>query len=107
MEITELLRQVQTGGSEAYDALMPIVYDELKRLAISHVRRESDKSPIEATSLVHEAYLRLVSGKQPDYQNRVHFFAIASRVMRQILVDAARARMAQKRGSDKLINLAE
>jgi len=91
MDITLLLRRVHSGDSEAFNAVVPLVYGELKKLAASHSRR--DGGSVEATTLVHEAYLPAAGGKHPDYQNRAHFYSIASRVMRQILVDAARSRM--------------
>jgi len=86
---------------------MPLIYRELKKLAASHVRREGKQSPMAATTLVHEAYLRLVRANHPEYRNRTHFFAIASRVMRQVLVDAARARMTSKRGGEAPMQLLE
>ena len=86
---------------------MPLIYRELKKLAASHLRREGKQSPMAATTLVHEAYLRLVRFEHPNYQNRAHFFALASRVMRQVLVDAARARMASKRGGEPPMQLLE
>lgn len=107
MEITDLLRRVHDGDRAAFNDVMPFVYDELKRLAVSHVRRESDESTVEATTLLHEAYIRLLHGNHPDYASRTQFYYIASRVMRQILVDAARARMAHKRGPGLELRLAD
>src|SRR6185369_13229400 len=98
MDITGLLQQAQNGDRRGLDAAMPLVYRELKKLAAGHVNREGRRSPMAATTLVHEAYLRLVHANHPAYQNRAHFYSIASRVMRQILVDAARVRMTSKRG---------
>jgi RNA polymerase sigma factor (TIGR02999 family) len=98
MQITELLQRVHEGDSEALCAVIPLVYDELKKLASSHVRRES-RERIETTALVHEAFLRLAGGQHPPYENRAHFFGIASRLMRQILVDMARARATEKRNT--------
>jgi len=89
------------------DAVIPLVYDELKKLARSHLRRERESVPLQATALVHEAFLKLSNSRHPVYENRAHFFGIASRLMRQILVDAARARSAEKRGADREIALAE
>jgi RNA polymerase sigma factor (TIGR02999 family) len=77
-----------------------MVYAELKRLARRHMCRESDDHLMQTTALVHEAYLRMVTGKPVKWQNRVHFFAVSSLQMRRILVDAARARLRQKRGGD-------
>jgi RNA polymerase sigma factor (TIGR02999 family) len=107
MDITGLLRRIHEGDDAAFHEVMPYVYDELRRLAASHVRRQGPGSSIEATTLVHEAYLRLVQSKQPEYGSRAHFFAIASRVMRQVLVDAARARLALKRGGEPPLHLGD
>ena len=96
MEITELLKRVHEGDSEALHAVIPLVYDELKKLASSHLRRER-RGPIQTTALVHEAFLRLAGGQHPSYENRSHFFGIASRLMRHILVDMARASATEKR----------
>jgi RNA polymerase sigma factor (TIGR02999 family) len=106
MDITKLLRRIHGGDESAFDEVVPYVYDELKRIAASHVRRQGRLS-LEATTLVHEAYLRLVHSKHPEYGSRAHFFAIASRVMRQVLVDAARARFALKRGGEPSLHLAD
>jgi RNA polymerase sigma-70 factor (ECF subfamily) len=98
MEITELLQRVHAGEPEALNALMPLVYSELKKLASAHLRREGGPKPLETTALVHEAFLRLAGARHPLYENGSHFYGIASRLMRQILVDSARARAAEKRG---------
>ncbi|MBI4902223.1 MAG: RNA polymerase subunit sigma-70 [Acidobacteria bacterium] len=107
MDITALLRRIHAGDHDALNAAVPFVYDELKRLASSHVRRLGKDVPMQATTLVHEAYLRMVHSKHPDYGSRVHFYCIASRVMRQVLVDAARAQLAQKRGGEAAIPLGD
>lgn len=107
MEITQLLHRMETGDREVMNAVIPLVYDELKKLARSHLRREGGPVTLETTALVHEAFLKLSAGKHPTYENRSHFFGIASRLMRQILVDSARARTAEKRGATKEIALAE
>src|SRR5689334_12289215 len=86
---------------------MPLIYRELKKLAASHINRVVRQSPMAATTLVHEAYLRLVNANLPAYQNRAHFYSIASRVMRQVLVDAARSRMSSKRGGAPPMQLNE
>jgi RNA polymerase sigma factor (TIGR02999 family) len=99
MQITELLQRVHSGDRDALHALIPMVYGELKKLAAGHLKRESDPRPLETTALVHEAFLRLAKGQHPSYENRSHFYGIASRLMRQVLVDLARARAAQKRGA--------
>ena len=96
--MTELLRRLQAGDRNALDTIIPLVYGELKKLARSHLRRESNALPLETTALVHEAYLKLAVSKHPAYENRAHFYGITSRLMRQVLVDAARARRAEKRG---------
>ena len=80
---------------------MPVVYDELRRIAGSYMRRERPGQTIQPTALVHEAYLRLLKGKQPDWQGRTHFLAIAATSMRQILIERARARRTEKRGGER------
>ena len=99
MEITRLLRRVHEGDAEALNAVVPMVYGELKRLAASQLRRESGPVTIQTTVLVHEAFLRLAGSGLQECENRSHFYGIAARVMRQVLVDMARARRAAKRGS--------
>jgi RNA polymerase sigma factor (TIGR02999 family) len=93
-----LLLAWNRGEDAALDALLPLVYDELRRLASHYMRRERDDHTLQATALVNEAYLRLIEVRKVQWQNRAHFFAMAARVMRRILVDAARARGYQKRG---------
>jgi RNA polymerase sigma-70 factor, ECF subfamily len=97
MQITELLQRVHAGDQDAMHSLIPQVYGELKKLAAGHLKREGDPQPLETTALVHEAFLRLAQGQHPSYESRSHFYGIASRLMRQVLVDLARARAAQKR----------
>src|SRR5579872_321132 len=94
--ITALLSRLNLGDREAFEDLVPLVYHELRRIAQAYLRRESRNHTLQPTALIHEAYLRLAQSKT-DYENRKHFFAIAARVMRQILVDHARARSAAKR----------
>jgi RNA polymerase sigma factor (TIGR02999 family) len=96
MQITEFLQRLDSD-KQALNAVIPLVYDELKKLARSHLRRELQAGPLQTTALVHEAYLRLAGGRHPAYKSRGHFFGIASRLMRQVLVDTARARTAEKR----------
>ena len=96
-EVTQLLQQWTGGNPKALDALMPLVYKELRRLAHYQLQSERPDHSLQSTALVHEAYLRLVGGQQVEMQNRAHFIAIASRAMRQILVDYARSRKADKR----------
>ena len=107
MDITELLHRVQTGDREALDAVIPLVYTELKKLAAGHLRREGRAAPIETTALVHEAFLRLAGSRQAAFENRVHFYGIASRLMRQVLVDMARARSTEKRSGAREVHLTE
>ena len=107
MEITKLLQRIQAGEPEALNEVIPLVYNELKKLASSHLRRAGDGEPMETTALVHEAFLRLAGSQQPSYANRSHFFGIASRLMRQVLVDAARARSADKRSGGIEVTLAD
>ena len=96
--ITRLLHDWSSGDEEALNVLMPLVHRELRLLARQHVRRERHQNTLQATALVSEAYLRLLELKQIQWEDREHFFAVAARLMRRILVDAARARNAQKRG---------
>ena len=97
--MTTQLKRLQTGDSNVMNDVVPMVYDELKKLARAHLRREAQPGALETIGLVHEAFLKLTGIKHPDYENRAHFFGIASRLMRQILVDYARARHAKKRGA--------
>jgi RNA polymerase sigma factor (TIGR02999 family) len=99
VQITDLLQRVHAGDQQALDAIIPLVYEELKKLAAGHLRREGKARSLETTALVHEAFLRLARGRHPSYENRSHFFGIASRLMRQVLVDLARARTADKRSA--------
>jgi RNA polymerase sigma factor (TIGR02999 family) len=95
-QVTELLRSWREGDEKALDALVPLLYQELRRLAHYYLRSERPDHTLQSTALVHEAYLRLV-GSGPVPENRTHFIAVASRLMRQILVDYARQRRASKR----------
>jgi RNA polymerase sigma factor (TIGR02999 family) len=106
MQITKLLRQIEGGERGAFDSVIPLVYDELRKLARSHLRRELRAVPLQTTGLVHEVFLKMVDGRHPSYENRAHFYGIASRVMRQVLVDAARAGAAEKRGAAREIAVA-
>ena len=107
MQITQLLQRLQAGDRDALHAVMRMVYDELKRLARSHLRREMKGVSLDTTALVHEAYLKLAGGRHPSYQNRAHFYGVVSRLMRHVLVDAARARAAQKRSYGREVALDE
>ncbi len=97
-QVTSLLLRWRAGDKAALDALMPLVYGELRRLAHLYLQRERPGHTLQSTALVHEAYARLVDQNVPDWQNRAHFFAVAAHLMREILVDYARARRAAKRG---------
>ncbi len=96
-EVTLLLHAWQQGDRAAFDRLVPLVYDELRSLARAQLRRDAGQWTLQATALVHEAYFRLAGADVP-WEGRGHFFAIAARVMRQVLVDEARRRQAEKRG---------
>lgn len=101
-EVTKLLLAWSAGDRTALDRLAPLVYDELRRLARGYMRRERDGHTLQTTGLINEAYLRLVDAGQVRLENRTHFFAVAARLMRQILVDFARSRGYQKRGGGAL-----
>ena len=103
-EVTQLLREIGRDGKnsrEALDALLPIVYDELHRLAASFLNRERAAS-IQTTELVHEAYFKLTDQRSVDWENRGQFFAIAAQAMRRLLIDAARQRKSVKHGAEKV-----
>jgi len=100
--ITELLSRVRTGDRAALDQLTPLVYDQLRRIAQGCIRGENPGLTLQATSLVHEAWMRLAGNSHPDYKDRAHFFGVAARLMRQILVDHARSVTAAKRGGGKI-----
>lgn len=99
-QITHLLRQASSGGREAFDRLFPLVYDELRELARAKLRLERDGHTLNATGLVHEAYLKLVDQERVEWRSRAHFFAVAALAMRRILVNHAKARKRAKRGGD-------
>jgi RNA polymerase sigma factor (TIGR02999 family) len=96
--ITTLLRDFAAGNKGALDRLMPLLYPELQRLARGYMRNERTGHTLQPTALVHEAYVRLVKENQPDYTSRAHFMGVAAHIMRQILIDHARSRNAEKRG---------
>lgn len=97
-KITQLLHDARDGSKTALDELLPLVYDELKRIASKQLSSERSNHTLQATALVNEAYLLLVNQHSVDWQNRLHFFSIASEAMRRILVNYAIAKKAQKRG---------
>jgi RNA polymerase sigma factor (TIGR02999 family) len=100
--ITRLLAEVQRGDATANAELAELVYDELRRIARRHLRRERPNHTLQPTALVHEAYLLLVGQHGRDWQNRSHFFAVAAQIMRRVLVDYARASKAMKRGGGQI-----
>lgn len=100
--VSELLVRWRRGDQEALQALVPLVYDEVRRLAHHHLQAERPGHTLQSTALVHEAYLRLVGQEPLRLDNRAHFFAVASHLMRQILVDYARKHRAAKRGANNL-----
>ena len=100
--VTELLLKWGSGDKGALDELIPLVYDELRKLAASYLRRKPGPHTIQATALVHEAYVRLADQSSISMENRAQFFGLAAKVMRDILVDHARKRLAAKRGGDQL-----
>lgn len=96
--VTQLLREWNSGSNEALDQLLPIIYEELRVRAARNLRRERPGHTLQTTALVHEAYLRLAGAQDLPWQNRTHFFAIAATLMRRILVEHARKKSASKRG---------
>ena len=100
--VTQLLVQWSKGDREALEALVPLVYEELRRVARYYLRQEKQNHTLSSTALVHEAYLRLVSQKEVTWQNRAHFFGVAAQMMRRILVDHARRYAYAKRGGGAL-----
>ena len=101
-EVTLLLAKWAKGNQEALNELTPLVYKELRQLAASYLRKERQGHTLQPTALVHEAYLRLVAQSNPNWQNRPHFYGVAARLMRQILVDHARRKQAGKRSGQNL-----
>lgn len=102
VDVTLLLQQVATGNKDAVAQLIPLVYRELHRVAEKHLRLERADHTLQPTALVHETYLKLVAQRDANWQNRAHFFAVASHLMRQILVDYARGRLRIKRGGKQV-----
>jgi RNA polymerase sigma factor (TIGR02999 family) len=102
-DVTQILAQIEQGDAAAANDLLPLVYAELRRLAAARLAHEKPGQTLQATALVHEAYLRLVGGEQPkDWNSRNHFFAAAAEAMRRILVDAARRKNAVKHGGQRI-----
>jgi RNA polymerase sigma factor (TIGR02999 family) len=102
-EVTRLLRKWSAGDKDALEKLLPLVYDELRRRAGAYLRAERAGHTLQPTALVHEAYLKLVGGDAIEWKDRAHFFGVAARAMRQVLVDHARARNAAKRGEGQVL----
>jgi RNA polymerase sigma factor (TIGR02999 family) len=100
--VTQLLQDVSGGRREAIDRLVPVVYDELRRIALAQLRGERDGHTLSATAVVHEAYLKLVDIRSVQWRDRAHFFAVAARQMRRILIDHARTRGRTKRGGGQI-----
>ena len=106
--VTSLLVQLTDGDRDVLNELLPLVYDELRKLAAKYLRREREGHTLQPTALVHEAYLRLIDQTQVRWQNRAHFFGVAAQMMRRILVDHARTHNAEKRGGEfQLLSLDE
>ena len=99
-DITGLLVAWSAGDQHAFDKLVPVVYDELRRMARRYMESESAGHPLQATALVHEAYIRLIDASRVQWQNRAHFLAVSAKLMRQILVDYARSQNFLKRGGN-------
>lgn len=104
-DITGALREWSGGDSEALDRLLPLVYSELHRQAAAYLRRERIDHTLQATALINEAYLKLVDQKTVEFEDRMHFFAISARLMRQILVDHARTKSREKRGGQDAVHV--
>lgn len=102
IDVTEYLRRWREGDREALEALLPCVYDQLLALARARLRAEPEAPTLDTRGVVHEAYLRVIDGGAVDWQDRAHFFAVASTAMRRVLIDRARQRRARKRGGDQI-----
>jgi RNA polymerase sigma factor (TIGR02999 family) len=99
-EVTDLLQSWSRGDAAALERLVPLIFEDLRRMARRHLRGERDSHTLEPTALVHEVYLKLVDQRSADWQNREQFFAVASRIMRRVLQDYGKARQTVKRGKD-------
>jgi RNA polymerase sigma factor (TIGR02999 family) len=106
MQITRLLQRLEAGDRDAMHDVIPLVYEELKKLARAHLRHEAIPT-FQTTALVHEAFVKLAKGRHPLYENRAHFYGIASRLMRQVLVETARSRATGKRDAAREMALAD
>ena len=103
--VTALLARWRAGDEQALEALVPLVYDELRRVAHRYLRQERPNHTLQSTALVHEAYLRLIKQGTQEFENRAHFFAISAQLMRQVLVEYARRRNAAKRDAGHMLTL--
>lgn len=101
-DVTVLLKEMSDGDKNAPEQILPLVYDELRKLAHAYLKNERQDHTLQATALVHEAYIRLIDWKTVSWQNRAHFFSVAANVMRNILVDHARAKNSSKRDGQKI-----
>lgn len=106
-DVTLILEKIEQGDAHAAEALLPLVYQELRKLAAAKMNRESASHTLQPTALVHEAWLRLGGERQPNWQNRAHFFGAAAEAMRRILIDRARKRRAQRHGGGQVRAAAE
>src|SRR5262245_28593632 len=101
-DVTRILSAIEAGDTHAAEQLLPLVYDELRKLAAQRLGREKHGQTLDATGLVHEAYLKMVGAAEPQvYRDRRHFFAAAANAMRQILIDLARRKLTEKRGGGR------
>ncbi len=108
LSITQLLVNWRSGDKSALDQLLPLIYQELRRLAESYLRRERSDHTLQPTALIHEAYLRLIDRDHPEWESRTHFYGVTSRLMRQVLIEHARRHSAVKRGGqDRKVTLEE
>ena len=101
-QVTRLLGEINNGNQNALESLMPLVYDELRRIATRHLGRERADHTLQPTALVHEAFLRLVDQRTPHWQNRLHFLSVAATMMRRVLIDHAKARHRERRGGNQV-----
>src|SRR5215471_60063 len=106
-QITGLLQAWRDGNKEALDELVPMVYDELRRIAHRYMRRQAAGQTLQTTAVVHEAYMRLAGQDEVAWQNRAHFYGVCAQVMRSLLVDRARARGAAKRGGGYKVSVSD
>jgi len=106
-EVTQLLKRLGSGDKTALNEIIPLVYQELRQIARGYLGHEPAGHTLQPTALIHEAYLRMVQQAHPNYSSRAHFYGVSARIMREILVDHARRRQAQKRGAGRDIPFSE